>query len=653
MAQELIGFKIQVDGQEKVVKTLGDMKQLIKEANFELLAAQKNFGDYSQEAVKAAKKVADLKDSLAEARETADLFDPGKKFQAFSGALTAVAGGISAVQGAFGLLGAEGKDIEKTLVKVQSALALSQGLSTIKDSAKDFARLKTVAVDSFKAIKTAIGSVGIGALVIAIGALVAYWDDIKALVTGVSKEQEKLLKDSQSNLKAEQEKLTALGGQDNVLKLQGKSEKDILKLKIAQTDQVIKATEENIKQQQIVIKAQIEAEKRNKAILKGILEFVTAPLQLLIDGVAKVADLFGAGFEFNIAESVAGAVFDPKEIEDKGAEAIKELDKQLGELKNQRAGFQLAIQGIDKKASDDAAAKRKKEIEDEKAKLEKLLELREKFEQDVQAQLKKSVEDNIKFITDRENQFNKFKEQSTTALEKRIGANTTNFVNSQIEDNKKKQDDLILSLKTQSEAEGQTFKQQLESYKNLRAAERQRLVDRKATQAELDAFDVETKKGEKERERIAAETKAQIISGALGAVADAVGRNTIAGKALAVAQATVDTYVGANKALATYPPPFGAIAAGTVILGGLLNVKKIVSTKLPKPPGSKVGGDSIAAPSISAPIVPQTPQAQLTQLDQTTINRMGSATNRTYVLESDVTNSQERITRINRAARLN
>ena len=653
MAQELIGFKIQVDGQEKVVKTLGDMKQLIKEANFELLAAQKNFGDYSQEAVKAAKKVADLKDSLAEARETADLFDPGKKFQAFSGALTAVAGGISAVQGAFGLLGAEGKDIEKTLVKVQSALALSQGLSAIKDSAKDFQRLKTVAVDSFKAIKAAIGSVGIGALVIAIAALVAYWDDIKALVTGVSKEQEKLLKDSQSNLKAEQEKLTALGGQDNVLKLQGKSEKDILKLKIAQTDQVIKATEENIKQQQIVIKAQIEAEKRNKAILKGILEFVTAPLQLLIDGVAKVADLFGAGFEFNIAESVAGAVFDPKEIEDKGAEAIKELDKQLGELKNQRAGFQLAIQGIDKKASDDAAAKRKKEIEDEKAKLEKLLELREKFEEDVKAQIQKSVDDNIKFIEGREKQFTDAQAKSFENLQKRIATNTTNFVNSQIEQNKQRQDDLILSLKTQSEAEGQSFKQQLESYNNLRAAERQRLVDRKATQAELDAFDVETKKVEQQRERANAEVKAQIISGALGAVADAVGRNTIAGKALAVAQATVDTYVGANKALATYPPPFGAIAAGTVILGGLLNVKKIVSTKLPKPPGSKVGGDSIAAPSISAPIVPQTPQAQLTQLDQTTINRMGSATNRTYVLESDVTNSQERITRINRAARLN
>ena len=41
-----------------------------------------------------------------------------------------------------------------------------------------------------------------------------------------------------------------------------------------------------------------------------------------------------------------------------------------------------------------------------------------------------------------------------------------------------------------------------------------------------------------------------------------------------------------------------------------------------------------------------------TQLDAATIQQMGSATNRAYVVESDVTNSQERIRRINRAARL-
>lgn len=66
------------------------------------------------------------------------------------------------------------------------------------------------------------------------------------------------------------------------------------------------------------------------------------------------------------------------------------------------------------------------------------------------------------------------------------------------------------------------------------------------------------------------------------------------------------------------------------------------------------GGTAGAAPSIStaAPISPAAPQATLTQLDQQSINQMGSATSRAYVIEADVTNKQERIKRINRAARL-
>lgn len=627
---EVVGLKVQVDGSQ-AVQSVGSIKSQLKEANLELINAQKNFGDYSAEAVAAAKKVAALKDSIQEARETADLFDPGKKFQAFSGALTAVAGGFSAVQGALGLVGSEGKDLEKTLVKVQSALALSQGLSTIKDSAKDFARLKTVAVDTFKGIKAAIGSVGIGALVIAVAALVAYWDDIKAAITGVSKEQEKLLADSEKNVKAEKEKLDTIGGQENILKLQGKSERDILKIKIAQTDQVIKATEENIKQQKIIVKAQVEAEKRNKAILKGILEFVTAPLQLLIDGVAKVANLFGAGFEFDISESIAGAVFDPKEVQDKGAETLKELDKQLGDLKNQRAGFQLSIQQIDKAASDKALANQKEALANQK----KLLDERLQYEKEINDEVKKLVDDRIKFIEGREKSFNDNKEKTTKALEGRINGVVTSSLTERIN----LSNQLQLSEKDREIA---AVRAQLN--------ERLKLVQGNAfLEAQLRA---EYKKKEEDIERASAEVKLGIISNALSTVADAVGRNTVAGKALAVAQAGIDTYAGANKALATYPPPFGAIAAGTVVLAGLMNVRKILSTKLPKVPGSNVS-DSVSAPSLSAPISPTAPiQNTVTQLDQTTINRLGSASNRAYVLESDVTNSQERITRINRAARL-
>jgi len=75
---EVVGFKLVLDGKEKVVSSIGEMKKLLKEANFELVAAQQNFGEYSQEAINAAKRVATLKDTIQEAKETSDLFDPAR-----------------------------------------------------------------------------------------------------------------------------------------------------------------------------------------------------------------------------------------------------------------------------------------------------------------------------------------------------------------------------------------------------------------------------------------------------------------------------------------------------------------------------------------------------------------------------------------------
>ena len=69
---------------------------------------------------------------------------------------------------------------------------------------------------------------------------------------------------------------------------------------------------------------------------------------------------------------------------------------------------------------------------------------------------------------------------------------------------------------------------------------------------------------------------------------------------------------------------------------------------------SNMSGGTSGAGAAPPPMSPTLPvQATLTQLNQGSINQLGSATNRAYVVESDVTNSQERIKRINRAARLN
>jgi hypothetical protein len=321
-----LSFNIKLGGNQD--QALGSLKAQLKQATQEVQALSDKFGATSEQAIEAAKRAAELKDQIGDAATLVDAFNPDTKFKAFSQTLGTVAGGFSAVQGALGLLGSKGEDVEKTLAKVQSALALSQGLEQLGDLGAAFTNLKGVAIDTFKGIKAAIGSTGIGVLVLALGAIVTYWDDIKAAVSGVSEEQKKLLTDTQADVKAQQEKLSAIDSQDNVLKLQGKSEKEILGLKIKQTEAVIVATEKQVAQQKVVLQAQLAAEKRNKEILKGILTFVTAPLQLVIDGVNQVAKVFGKGFEFNVAEKLSGLVFDPKATEANGQKEIAALKKQ-------------------------------------------------------------------------------------------------------------------------------------------------------------------------------------------------------------------------------------------------------------------------------------------------------------------------------------
>ena len=300
------------------------------------------------------------------------------------GALQGVTSTFAGVQGAMALTGSQSVELEEALLKVQGAMALAEGVRGIREGVTSFKALGTSAKAALNGIRTGIAATGIGLLLVALGGIVAYWDDIKEAVNGVSSEQESLNAKVQTNLEAEQAKLDTIGGQDNVLKLQGKSEKDILKIKLAQTDQVIKATEAQITQNDITAKAQIEAAQRNKDILKGILDFLSIPFQTVL----KTIDMIGSavGKDFGLSENFtklldkgASLVFDPV-AEKAAAEATrKESLNALNKLKNDRAGLVLSIRNIDNQASKEASDKRKenadKEMQDELDKLNKQSEI--------------------------------------------------------------------------------------------------------------------------------------------------------------------------------------------------------------------------------------------------------------------------------------
>ena len=265
--------------------------------------------------------------------------------QKFGGAIGGVTAGFSIAQGAMGAFGVESEDLEKQLLKVQSALAISEGVRGFKEAIPSIKAFGT-------ALKSAIGASGIGLLVVALGTLAAYWDDIKAAVGGVSAEQSKLNAKTDANVAAQQAKYDAISGQDNILKLQGKSERDILKIKQTQIQAVIKATEAQLVNQEATKKAQVDAAKRNQSILSGILTFLTAPLQLLLGTVDLVGKALGKDFNLRegLNKSITSLVFDPKQVAEEGDKVIDETKTKLAQLKNEAAGFTIALNEINKPA---------------------------------------------------------------------------------------------------------------------------------------------------------------------------------------------------------------------------------------------------------------------------------------------------------------
>ena len=128
----------------EVNSNLGNLKQQLKQAQVEVQTLADKFGATSTQAVEAAKQAAILKDKIGDAKALTDAFNPDAKFKALSGALTGVAGGFSVVTGAMGAFGKQNEDVEKALLKVQSAMALASGAQAIGESIDSFKQLGAV-----------------------------------------------------------------------------------------------------------------------------------------------------------------------------------------------------------------------------------------------------------------------------------------------------------------------------------------------------------------------------------------------------------------------------------------------------------------------------------------------------------------------------
>ena len=273
----------------------------------------------------------------------------------------------------------------------------------------------------------------------------------------------------------------------------------------------------------------------------------------------------------------------------------------------------IAVDGINKKYDDEAA----KKAEEEKKK-------KEEEEAKAEEERKKKEEEKLKAE-------NKARDDSKSLLEA----------------------DYALK-KANNDA---TYQDELDLFDKTVQLGRDTMVANGESQDAITAYDEANAAKRLEIEKAQQAAKVAIISNALGAVADLVGRETVAGKALSVAQAIINTYQGATLALASSPPPFNFIAAGVTVAAGLMSVKKILETQLPGVPGGGGGGGSIGPmptapqmPTISAPQISTQGGANPTSQLADTLAASSGKPIKAYVVSGDVSSQQALDRRTSRAA---
>ena len=171
----------------------------------------------------------------------------------------------------------------------------------------------------------------------------------------------------------------------------------------------------------------------------------------------------------------------------------------------------------------------------------------------------------------------------------------------------------------------------------------------------------EERQKQSEAERQAKIAQFQEIGSLASELSNIIGQNTAVGKALALSQIAIDTGVAissltrnseANPANAPTSGIAGAIQFASGLIRIIANIKKakdlLSQAKVPARGGSSGGNTSVNIPTQA----PLPPQLSTTMLNQGQINQLSSATARAFVLESDVSGNQERIQRLNRAARI-
>lgn len=416
----------QVNATKQVEKSYKDVLKEYRANKQELqalaIAGQENTDRFKE----LTKQLGQQADALEESRFGINAAKSG--FDATVGSLNGLVGGFSAVTGALAVFGVESEATEKAILKVQGALALTQGLDNLIKSQKSF---KTLALQikgpvqaAFTGLKGAIIATGIGALVVGLGLLIANFDKVKAVVlnlipglanvgkfisnivnsitdfVGLTSESARAADD----LAKQNEKITA--SQEYALKIakaSGVAQKDLDRIERETAENQLKRLQEQIRVRGKATEdeAKLEAELQEKiAILRA------GTTKINKDEATKRLEEIKKALEKEQAAELANQQRRIELISDEGEQALAALEfnyqQELKDAKEKGEDLNLVEQVYQKKRleqieknEEDARKKRAEEAEKTKSELEKKIEEINNVANSIYLTLEKELQQNI------------------------------------------------------------------------------------------------------------------------------------------------------------------------------------------------------------------------------------------------------------------
>ena len=186
-------------------------------------------------------------------------------------------------------------------------------------------------VKSLSGIKKALIATGIGALVVGLATVIAYWEEITALFDNGSKALQKQADKQRKNVELSSNQLALLEQQENLLKLQGKSTENI----VAEKKKVLLIQQEQNTALLKTLKLQLELEKSKTR-------------ELSLSEKAQIATLEALG-QYNAAAKIRAKGMMASEEE---LGKIKELEEEIQNTKLKSGQIDIALATIDKNKKD-------------------------------------------------------------------------------------------------------------------------------------------------------------------------------------------------------------------------------------------------------------------------------------------------------------